>query len=406
MSRIAILDAIILDGNQRSALAAVRSLGRRGKKVAVGEDVLSSLSSNSRYCSWSFSYPSPYSSPDIFIKRLEEVVSQNSGAILYPMTDVTLSEILKNRPLFSKHVEIPFVNYAKYNQVSDKAKLFNLAREISIPIPETLISSDFGNLEDIIRECCHVGFPLVVKPATSVIRTPQGWIKAGVRYASNLYDLHEILSDEPFQSNPFLVQKKVEGPGMGIFLLMQEGKLIVWFAHQRIREKPPSGGVSVLCKSIIPPLEAITAANKLLQELLWSGVAMVEFKWDNRDNLPKLMEVNARFWGSLQLAVSAGVDFPYFLYCMSTGEKLVHRTGYKINVKSRWELGDLDHLLLRLRKRPDELVLPPNTPSRVSAVKEFLLDFFRPAVRREIFSLEDPGPFFFEVVQYLRNIIH
>ena len=37
---------------------------------------------------------------------------------------------------------------------------------------------------------------------------------------------------------------------------------------------------------------------------------MVEFKHDERDGVPKLMEINGRFWGSLQLAIDAGVDFP------------------------------------------------------------------------------------------------
>ena len=40
---------------------------------------------------------------------------------------------------------------------------------------------------------------------------------------------------------------------------------------------------------------------------------MVEFKLDARDGVAKLMEINGRFWGSLQLAVDAGVDFPAIL---------------------------------------------------------------------------------------------
>jgi hypothetical protein len=38
---------------------------------------------------------------------------------------------------------------------------------------------------------------------------------------------------------------------------------------------------------------------------------MVEFK-DDGVNPPCLMEINGRFWGSLQLAIDAGVDFPGF----------------------------------------------------------------------------------------------
>lgn len=37
---------------------------------------------------------------------------------------------------------------------------------------------------------------------------------------------------------------------------------------------------------------------------------MVEWKVDLRDGRPKLMEINPRFWGSLELAVRSGVNFP------------------------------------------------------------------------------------------------
>ena len=47
---------------------------------------------------------------------------------------------------------------------------------------------------------------------------------------------------------------------------------------------------------------------------------MVEFKVDPRDGIPKLMEVNPRFWGSLQLAIVSGVDFPYLILKMARRE--------------------------------------------------------------------------------------
>ena len=44
------------------------------------------------------------------------------------------------------------------------------------------------------------------------------------------------------------------------------------------------------------------------------GVAELDFVNDSRDNTPKLMEINPRFWGSLQGAISEGVDFPFLLH--------------------------------------------------------------------------------------------
>jgi len=399
------VDVIVLDGNQRPALAVVRSLGKRGIRIAVGEKALPSLSSSSRYCRLGFSYPSPYTSSQDFIEKIREVAAQSRGAVLFPMTDVTLSEVLENKTQLAKYVEIPFADYDKYIAASNKVSLFKLAQNLNIPMPKTVFSSDFRNTEELVVEFKQLGFPLVLKSASSRIRTAHGWMNGGIRYAKGLNESKEILDSEPFQSYPFLVQERIEGPGMGIFLLMHKGSVIARFAHERIREKPPSGGVSVLCQSISPPHEALNAAIRLLESLAWSGVAMVEFKRDLRDGIPKLIEVNARFWGSVQLAIAAGVDFPYLLYCLAMGKEIRSSNHYKVGIKSRWELGDLDHLFILLKRKISDLSLPFNTSSRGAVLKEFLWDFFRPSVRNEVFRSDDPRPFLFELKQYLRDIL-
>ncbi|MFX0196745.1 MAG: ATP-grasp domain-containing protein [Candidatus Hodarchaeota archaeon] len=398
------VDVIVLDGNQRPALAITRLLGRKGIKVAVGEEVLSSLSSCSRYCSYRFSYPSPYVNPEAFIEKIQKISARNHGATLLPITDVTLSEVLRNKALLSNYVKIPFVDYNKYTNASDKLRLFRLALDLNIPIPKTLFYCNSKELGNLISEAHDLGFPVVLKPATSRIRTARRWINAQVHYANNSKELKEILNKEPFRNHPFMIQERIEGPGVGIFLLMDEGNVLARFAHRRIREKPPSGGVSVLCESIRPPWEALDAATRLLKELLWSGVAMVEFKWDVRDNIPMLIEVNARFWGSLQLAISAGVDFPYLLYSLSKGEKINGPKRYVCGIKSRWELGDLDHLVIRLRNSDPNLILADDAESKRKAIRNFIIDFFRPSIQNEVFRPDDPFPFLFEIIQYLRNI--
>ena len=75
---------------------------------------------------------------------------------------------------------------------------------------------------------------------------------------------------------------------------------------------------------------------------------MLEYKQDHRSGVPFLMEVNGRFWGSLQLAVDAGVDFPYLCCQLALGQAPDVPASYTVGVRSRWLLGDLDHLLLRV----------------------------------------------------------
>jgi predicted ATP-grasp superfamily ATP-dependent carboligase len=400
------MEAIILDGEQRSALAVTRSLGRKGIKVTVGSEKKPSLSSCSRYCTRSFTYPSPYNDPVGFKQVLIDTAINTPNSILFPMTDVTLTEILLNRGELPENLLIPFVDYDRYIHLTDKINLFRLARNMNLPIPTTFLSTDFESNESIIEAVIKFGFPVVVKPNFSKIRTEKGWIGAGVHYAKNEKDLREILSRDIVKRFPFLIQERVDGPGVGVFLLMKNGEVIAKFAHKRIREKPPSGGVSVLCESIEPPVEALETAVMLLTKLHWTGVAMVEFKIDRVQNIAKLIEVNARFWGSLQLAITSGVDFPYLLYQLAVGDRILEPARYTIGLRSRWELGDLDHLLSRLLKNPSILNLSSNYPARITLIKDFLFDYFRPSVKNEIFRYNDIKPLFHEMKGYISYLFY
>ena len=398
-------EAIVLDGEQRSALAVVRSLGARGVKVTVGAESNPCLSSRSRYCSESFRYPSPSENPSGFLQAVRDITAGKTRCVLIPITDVTLTEILMNRAVMPGNCTVPFADYDTYDRVTDKLKLFRLARDLEIPIPESLFSTDYSSDESLLDAAGSIGYPVVVKPGFSKIRTTKGWIAGKVHYAANERDLRRILGQEIFRSVPFLVQKRVEGPGMGVFLLMRNGEVIARFAHRRIREKPPSGGVSVLCESIALPAEAVDASVKMLASLGWTGVAMVEFKVDREKNQPKLLEINARFWGSLQLAIAAGVDFPFLLYRLSEGERVEASGMYAVGVKSRWELGDLDHLLIRLFKKESDLDLPSGYLTRPNLFKEFIFDFMRSSVKNEVFKWSDRGPFAYEFKNYIIHIL-
>jgi predicted ATP-grasp superfamily ATP-dependent carboligase len=396
---------IILDGNQRSALAATRSLGRKGIDVAVGAEKGRSLASSSRFCKSVFAYPSPESDPPAFLRAVRETADRYVDPVLFPMTDTTVNEILLQRNLFPENVRIPFSDHERYDALSDKENLFRQAKSLAIPMPETLFSSDFTSRDALISEAVEMGFPLVVKAAHSRARLSGEYVASSAIYANDPGELETVLGNEPFTRMRCLIQKKIQGPGIGIFLLARHGDVLARFAHRRIREKPPSGGVSVLCESIRPPAEALDAASRLISLNGWHGVAMCEFKWDSVENRPKLIEVNARFWGSLNLAIRAGVDFPFLLYQLALGERVEGPAEYRIGLKSRWELGDLDHLVIRLMKDPDDPSLAGTRVRKRDAVAAFLADFFRPSVVHEVFQSGDPGPFLFEAKEYVRNIV-
>src|SRR5206468_3161317 len=108
-----------------------------------------------------------------------------------------------------------------------------------------------------------------------------------------------------------------------------------------------------------------------------------------------LMEVNGRFWGSLQLAIDAGVDFPFLTCELALGREPDPPKSYEVGVRSRWLLGDLDHLLLRLLKHDGDLHLPESAPSRARVIADFMR-FGGANVRCDVERPGDLRPLFHE----------
>src|SRR5258707_4036106 len=331
---------LILDGNTRSALATTRSLGMKGVHVVVADVAKRTLAGASRYCSESFTYPSPASHLEGFLATVKTECSQRRIGMILPMTELSTSTVLRYGEEF-KSLTVPFAELKAFEAVTDKWRLFKLAQQLNLSIPKTQFVTDISSLGEL---CQALKFPVVLKPHRSIIASRGRWIATSVQYARSVEELKEIAARyEYFNQHPFMIQEYIPGQAEGVFALFDHGKPIVFFGHRRLRERPPSGGVSVLSESIEPNPEAKRMARAILETVGVHGVAMVQFKV-SAEGTPYLMEVNGRFWGSLQLAIDAGVDFPWLLYQLATGKAVDPVDGYATGVRSRWLLGDLARL--------------------------------------------------------------
>lgn len=395
------MSVLVTDGNERAALAVTRALGRKQIDVLVGSETERSLAGSSRYCRRAFRYPSPYEDPKGYIEALLQMVTGQPVEMLVPISDLAMHLIGERRAEFDARTSVAAPAPAIHETVSDKYCLMKLAQQLEVPIPETLFVED-GRLP---QDLTAVGdFPLIVKPGRSRIPMDGAWINTSVRQVANREELEQVYRQTSYLTWPSLIQRRIEGDGQGIFALCDRGKPIALFAHRRLREKPPAGGVSVLRESIELPKPMADHALRLLHHVGWHGVAMVEFKVERRTGIPYLMEINGRFWGSLQLAVDAGLNFPFLLHQLICGRPVQAPVGYRVGVKSRWLLGDLDHLLARLFKSEDTLRLPPGAPSRMRCALEFAR-FFQKDLHYEVERWEDPGPAWQELRAYVKAMV-
>ncbi len=388
---------LVTDGEERAALAVVRSLGRSGHRPYVCSSQGRSLAGASRYARAEMRVPSPLKDPERYAGAIERLAADWGIDTVVPITEASVLALLAASKQLA-HLRIPFPDLERFRRISDKACVMAIAPEVGIAIPEqTLVPqpSALADLDATLR------FPVVVKPSRSVSEAAADRAKFGVAYAEDFEELQERTRQYPLSVYPLLLQQRIVGPGVGIFVLIWEGEVVAAFSHRRLREKPPSGGVSVYRESIPADPELVAKSRALLARFDWQGVAMVEYKVDESTGVPFLMEINGRFWGSLQLAVDAGVDFPTLLVALATGERPEPVLSYRAGMRSRWWWGDVDHLLARMRRSNSALALPPGSPGRGRALLDFLK--WRPGDRSEIFRWGDPAPFLRETLQWIRG---
>jgi predicted ATP-grasp superfamily ATP-dependent carboligase len=317
---------LVTDGANRVALAVVRALGRAGAQVAVVEQERFAqkppASFRSKYVSRHDVLPT-LTDDGQFMAALAERAS-GYDVVLPVSTNVALACAASRERVPAR---LPIPPLLTLRRANDKSAALAVARKVGVPIPVTYAPEDDEELEGVLE---RLRYPAVVKlrdDAGTVLEPGQRY--AVGRTAEDLRRAYRTLhSLKPFP----LIQEKVEGPGYGVGILADQGKVLAAFAHRRIREYPISGGPSTLCVSVVDDRLTRYAAA-VIGDLGWTGVAMVEFK---KDDDYRLMEINPRFWGSMALATRAGVNFPHLLCLRAMGEDTGDVPRYDAGVKLRF----------------------------------------------------------------------
>jgi predicted ATP-grasp superfamily ATP-dependent carboligase len=333
---------LLSDEHYKHTLGIVRHLGKMGLHVTVVASSKDSLACRSRYCREILL--SRDASLDSLVATTLAAVEDRHFDIVLPISFPLTLALSRHRELFLPHTAVELSGIHAIEQAANKLQMTQLAAKVGVAAPKTFLPR---NPSDLALRAADLQFPVVVKPEKeSPGHRP-------VRYAANLNALKAIFSNpwgaaaEPVES--LLIQEFVPGHGCGFFATYYHGQCRRIFMHRRIREYPASGGSSTCAESFYDP-QLEEAGRRLLDALQWHGVAMVEFRRDSRDGSFKLIEVNPKFWGSLDLALAAGADFPGDLCRMALGQTLSFTSEYQRDLRFHWPLsssGELYHLWQR-----------------------------------------------------------
>ena len=382
-----ILRVLVLDGNENQAVASVRSLSRAGHTVYVGSSGTWSKAGWSRFCAGTFRYPEPGDDIEAFVAAIGDETQRVKNTLILPMTEQTTLPLSLHRSVITAAGgSLILPPHEVISRAFDKQYTVSLASSLGIAVPETKVLRDESAARKVAPE---LPYPVVLKPTSSQEVSNDGKVmKTGAPlYAKDRETFIEAFIALRRRCSVVLVQEFVTGAGVGYFALLKDGELRSEFAHRRIRDVRPTGSGSSLRISISVDSTLREAGLGLLRALKWHGPAMVEFRV-RPDGTPVFLEVNGRFWNSLPLTVYAGADFPALLASMVENGDIPVESNYSANVRCRWLLGDVRHLVEVWRGAPRGY--PGSFPGRMRT----LIEVLRPVAGtyHDNFNLADPLP--------------
>ena len=239
---------------------------------------------HTKYCENIFLIENPKKNKQNHIHFLSEIIRNYKIDLFIPVDSGMYGEYIKSKRLFGTAF-LYVGEYAIYEQLHDKSKSQELAKNLSIRIPEI-----YKNISD-------AKIPFVVKP-TNLSSSK------GVKY---IFSEKQRLKLKLNSQNEYVFQEYVQGVGCGFSVFAKNGEIQIGSGHIRLAELPVSGGSSVY-RDNFNNQEMINIASKILRYTKWSGFAMFEFKLTPENEIV-LIEVNPRIWGSINQGLQNGTNY-------------------------------------------------------------------------------------------------
>ena len=320
---------LVVSGNFKKSYAIFRSLARHkmqvfavfykhaGRKLAIHPNMFS------RYLRKRYLVPHPSFDELGYIKGVISAALDSGAEVVVPSGFIDFLTLSKYKYLIEQSgLILASPPYDKILSASDKTRLPTLARDLSMNTPEILSYKALKSLvgEDDIRDAVKIA--QIIKDK---LKPPYVVKNIGDASKPSFYsDPLDAASDLILRAEKGLVQEFVAGKGFGYFALAVEGSPLLEFMHRRVVEDGYFGGPSLVASAFFDEV-LLDLGRRLIKELRWTGVIMVEFKKDLETGEYYLIELNPKFWGSLDLAIEAGADFPALLVKALLGEKITPR---------------------------------------------------------------------------------
>jgi carbamoylphosphate synthase large subunit len=269
-------------------------------------------------------YVVPLAKERHYSSTLLKICEKEKVNVVLPCSDEEVLALSRDKDFFSrKGIAVPISDYKIVLRASDRWTMLKAISKLKVKTPKTFSPSTQSEFESALKQ---IDFPLVVRPRVS--RGARGITYCQDREAAAL--AFKLLKQE---YENVIVQELVPG-GPGSVHAVQtlwdkHHKLCAAAVYQKLREKPPTGGVSWAGRTVHND-KLKDLGVSIMQKLgPWIGPAGVEFKVSSSDNQPYVMEVNPRLQAHQFFLAKAGINFVYLWLLIALNGKVAPQFEYE-----------------------------------------------------------------------------
>lgn len=338
--------AIVTYGRSLMAVVIAHSLGKRGIDVISCDSVGMTAAQFSKHTRVNFVHPDPEDGEDAYIAGLNKHIEKYAPE---PGVPYVLIPGFRDAKLLSRHkdklspkITLAAPDYDAINKVDPKHHLFEYVKDRDVAAPLTFHPQNPSELSDALDE---IELPALIKAVDNVGGRGIDFFERGEEV-----EMAEKAKKRTAEENPPpLIQQAAKGKDYCFCALLDKGQIKAHMAYHNIQTKPSKGGAGAM-RETIEDERFIRAAQNLLGDTGWTGIAQMDFMWTGEpEDEPLLIEVNPRFWAGLFQSVESGVDFPWLLYHLFAHGDVPEGAKVKIGTKTRlpgiWAAGALREAL-------------------------------------------------------------
>ncbi|MCK5134778.1 MAG: ATP-grasp domain-containing protein [Bacteroidales bacterium] len=307
------VNILIIDNNSPFVLPLLRSFsGYRNihLDVLLCSDRKPQLFSYSRYLRKI--YQISVLNKDNFEEVVAETVRKSNADLVIPTMEWISELLYLNRALLEKVVKIhPVPEPATLEITGNKWNLNQWLEKNDFP--HAVTARIYNNWSG--------GYPVLIKPV-------RGIGGEGIKQINNSDELKSAIGGYDIGDDGYFLQEYLQGYDIDLSLFAINGKILFHTIHRGIIFRPLiySKGIEFIKNS-----DFFTLNETIIHKLNFTGIANLDFRYDNERKEYVLIDFNARYWSSVQGSRAMGVNFPLLATAFSLGipfEYPDYRTGH------------------------------------------------------------------------------